>query len=54
MEPLPAICLAIAGLSNELLRDFDEGYYVTPAQDTYPWWDWRYLTISDSDPDKTF
>ncbi len=39
-----ALILAIAGLGNVPLRDFDEGYYATTAQDTYLRGDWRFPT----------
>ncbi|MBE9239776.1 ArnT family glycosyltransferase [Synechocystis salina] len=39
-----ALVLAIAGLGNVALRDFDEGYYATTAQDTYLRGDWRFPT----------
>lgn len=39
-----ALLLAIAGLDNVPLRDFDEGYYATTGQDTYLRGDWRFPT----------
>lgn len=39
-----ALILAIAGLGNVPLRDFDEGYYATTAQDTFLRGDWRFPT----------
>ncbi len=39
-----ALLLAIAGLDNVALRDFDEGYYATTGQDTYLRGDWRFPT----------
>ena len=39
-----ALLLGLVGLGNVPLRDFDEGYYATVAQDTYLRGDWRFPT----------
>lgn len=39
-----ALVLGLVGLGNVPLRDFDEGYYATVAQDTYLRGDWRFPT----------
>ena len=41
---LAALVLALIGLGNVPLRDFDEGYYATVAQDTFLRGDWRFPT----------
>lgn len=41
---LAALALGLMALGNAPLRDFDEGYYATVAQDTYLRGDWRFPT----------